>query len=91
MGIKNAGKENMICKLKKSLYGLKQSPRQWYKRFDSFIRGKRYTRSHYDPCVYYNKLSGGEYIYLLLYVDDMHIASKRRSTIDKLDMMTKWR
>jgi len=34
--------------------------------------------------VYYNKLSGGEYIYLLLYVDDMHIASKNRSTIDKL-------
>jgi len=34
--------------------------------------------------VYYNKLSGGEYIYLLLYVDDMLIASKSRSAIDKL-------
>jgi len=34
--------------------------------------------------VYYNKLLGGEYIYLLLYVDDMFIASKNRSTIDKL-------
>jgi len=69
MGFKPAGKKNMNCKLKKSLYGLKQSPKQWYKRLDSFIRGKRYTRSHYDPCVYYNKLSGEEYIYLLLYVD----------------------
>ena len=66
------------------LYELKQSPRQWYKRFDSFIRGKRYTRNHYDPCVYYNKLHGGEYIYLLLNVDDMLIASKSRSAIDKL-------
>jgi len=84
MGIKNAGKENMICKLKKSLYKLIQSPRQWYKSFDSFIRGKRYTRSHYDPCVYYNKLPRGEYIYLLLYIDDMLIDSKRRSAIDKL-------
>ena len=74
----------MVCKLKKSLYGLKQSPRQWYKRFNSFIRGKRYTHSHYDPCVYYNKLLTGEYIYLLLYVDDMLIASKSRSTIDTL-------
>ena len=54
------------------------------KRFDSFIRGKRYTRSHYDPCVYYNKLPRGEYIYLQLYVDDMLIASKSRSAIDKL-------
>jgi len=36
------------------------------------------------PCVYYNKLLGGEYIYILLYVDDMLIASKSRFTIDKL-------
>ena len=34
--------------------------------------------------MYYNKLSGGEYIYLLFYVDDMLIASKTRSAIDKL-------
>ena len=51
MGFKTAGKENMIYKLKKSLYELKQSPRQWYKRFDDLIRGKRYTCSHYDPCM----------------------------------------
>ena len=42
-GFKTVGKKNIVCKLKKSLYGLKQLPRQWYKRFDSFIRGKRYT------------------------------------------------
>ena len=81
---KTAGKENMLCKLKKSLYELKQFSRKWYKHFDSYIRGKRYIRSYYDPCVYYNKLSGREYIYLLLYVDDMLIASKSRPTIDKL-------
>jgi len=34
--------------------------------------------------VCYNKLRGGEYIYLLLYVDDILIASKNRSAIDKL-------
>ena len=70
---------------KKSLYRLKQSPSQWYKHFDSFIRGKRYTRSHYDPCVYYNKVPGGEYIFLLLYMNDMLITSKSRSAIDNLN------
>ena len=45
---------------------------------------KNYTRSKYDQCVYYNKLSGGEYIYLLLYIDDIIIAFKSRLMIDKL-------
>ena len=84
MGFKTARKENMVCKLKKLLYELKQSPRHWYKHFDNFITGKRYTRSHYNPCVYYNKLSTGEYINLLLYADDMLIASKSKSAIDTL-------
>ena len=72
MRFKTVGKENMEWTLKKSLYGLNQSLSQWYKRFDSFIRSKKYTRNHYDPCVYCNMLPSGEYIYLLLYVDDTH-------------------
>ena len=83
-GFKVAGKEKMVCKLEKSLYGLKQSPRQWYKRFDKFMIGQKYTRSKYDHCVYLRKLQDGSFIYLLLYVDDMLIASRSHTEIEKL-------
>ena len=53
-------------------------------RFDSFIPSKRYIQRYYDPCVYYNKSLSGEHINILLYVDNMLIASKSRSAIDKL-------
>ena len=54
-GFKLKGKEHMVCKLRKSLYGLRQAPRQWYKRFDSFMVGHEYTRTNADHCVYVRK------------------------------------
>jgi len=84
LAFKVAGKEKVVCKLEKSLYRLKHSLKQWYKCFDKFMCGRGYTRSLYDPCVYFRKLLSGEYIYLLLYVDDMLIASKNKFSIDKL-------
>ncbi|KAG8497429.1 hypothetical protein CXB51_008736 [Gossypium anomalum] len=69
-------KEDYVCSLKKSLYGLKQSPRQWYKRFDSFMTSHNFKRSSFDSCVYFKKNSDGSFVYLLLYVDDMLIAAK---------------
>jgi transposase InsO family protein len=83
-GFQVPGKENHVCKLRKSLYGLKQSPRQWYKRFDSYMMQLGYNRSPFDCCVYYNKLKDGSRIYLVLYVDDMLIASRDKSDIQKL-------
>ena len=78
------GKEDYVCKLKKSLYGLKQSPRQWYKRFDGYMIELGYNRSQYDCCVYHNKLEDGSMIYLILYVDDMLIAARNKADIQKL-------
>ncbi|GJR98627.1 retrovirus-related pol polyprotein from transposon TNT 1-94 [Tanacetum coccineum] len=63
-GFKVPGKEDHVCRLKKSLYGLKQSPRQWYKRFDSFMIGHGYDRCSYDECVYLRKFPDGSFLYL---------------------------
>ena len=64
------GKKELVCKLKKSLYGLKQLRRMWYQKFYTFIRGLGFTRSKADHCVYF-KLIGDRVIYLVLYMDDM--------------------
>ena len=83
-GFKKPGIENLVCRLKKSLYGLKQSPRQWYKRFDSFMIQIGYTRCEYDCYIYVKMLDDGSYIFLLLYVDDMLITAKSICEVDKL-------
>ncbi|GJW81925.1 copia LTR rider [Tanacetum coccineum] len=72
---------NKVCLLKKSLYGLKQSPRQWYRRFDEYMLSNEFKRSSYDSCIYYRSYALGKYIYLLLYVDDMLIACKSKAEI----------
>ncbi|KAG8503399.1 hypothetical protein CXB51_001318 [Gossypium anomalum] len=77
-------KEDYVCLLRKSLYGLKQSPRQWYKRFDSFMASHDFNRSSLDSCVYFKKNSNGSFVYLLLYVDDMLIAAKDKGKIRKV-------
>ena len=70
------GKENQVCLLKRSLYGLKQSPRQWYKHFDKFMTSVGYSRSKFDNCAYMRRLTDGSYVYLLLYVDYMLLKIK---------------
>ncbi|KAG8471931.1 hypothetical protein CXB51_036977 [Gossypium anomalum] len=77
-------KEDYVCLLKKSLYDLKQSPRQWYKRFDSFMTSHDFKRTSFDSCVYFKKNSDGSFVYLLLYVDDILIAAKDKGEIRKV-------
>ncbi|GKB09585.1 retrotransposon protein, putative, ty1-copia subclass [Tanacetum coccineum] len=75
------GTSNKVFLLKKSLYGLKESSRQWYKRFDVYIISNGFSRNNCDSCVYFKEFAPGMYIYLLLYVDDMLIAGKSKSEI----------
>ena len=61
--------KDLVCRLKKSLYGLKQDSRQWYLKFDKFMTEQGYDRCHSDHCVNFKWLGNGIYIILLLYVD----------------------
>ncbi|MCO5615152.1 hypothetical protein L7F22_069441 [Adiantum nelumboides] len=77
-------KEHLVCKLNRSLYGLKQASRQSYKKFDTFMLKHGYKRSHADHCLYIKRDEDGTPIMLVLYVDDMLIAAKKQSTVDAL-------
>ena len=67
--------DGMVWKLKKSLYGLKQASRQWYKRLRQEFADLGFTRSQYDHAIFY-KNEGGVIIICAVYVDDMLIVCK---------------
>ena len=77
-------KEDQVCYLKKSIYGLKQSPTCWYKMFDDFISKLGFNKISYDSCAFINSNSYSSKVYLLLYVDDMLLAEKSKIDIKKV-------
>jgi hypothetical protein len=83
------GKENHVCLLKKSLYGLNKSLRQWYHRFDSYVSSHRFERSPYDACVFQQTHAGGTRMYMLLYVVDILIDRKSHSVFEETKAMLK--
>jgi hypothetical protein len=74
------GNKELVCKMKKSMYGLKQSPTMWYQKFDTYVLGLGFTRRKEDHCVYF-KLIGAHLIYLVLYVDDMFLVGNNKEII----------
>ena len=63
-------KANIVWLLKKSLYGLKQSPRCFYNKLDSILKSKNYTRVRADYGIWTNRETLHEVI-LIVHVDDM--------------------
>jgi hypothetical protein len=66
-----------VCRLKKALSGLKQVPRAWSGRIDSFLMSLGFTKSKADSNLYYKVVAGGPVI-LLLYVDDLFLTGDER-------------
>jgi Reverse transcriptase (RNA-dependent DNA polymerase) len=70
-----------VCKLKLSLYGLKQAGRVWNKTINSHLSNMGYTRTNADPCVYY-KHSSGKIVILTLWVDDIIMVGDNKDGIE---------
>ncbi|RVX04676.1 Pentatricopeptide repeat-containing protein, chloroplastic [Vitis vinifera] len=73
LGFVAQGESGLVCRLRRSLYGLKQSPRAWFDRFSSVVQEFGMLRSTADHSVFYHHNSLGQCIYLVVYVDDIVI------------------
>ncbi|RVW57733.1 Retrovirus-related Pol polyprotein from transposon RE1 [Vitis vinifera] len=78
------GESGLVCRLRRSLYGLKQSPRAWFSRFSSVVQEFGMLRSTADHSVFYHHNSLGQCIYLVVYVDDIVITGSDQDGIQKL-------
>ncbi|KAK8986979.1 hypothetical protein V6N11_055296 [Hibiscus sabdariffa] len=76
----NAGK---VCKLQRSIYGLKQASRSWNLRFNDAIKEFGFIRNEDEPCVY-KKFSGSIVSFLILYVDDILIIGNDIPTLQSV-------
>jgi transposase InsO family protein len=77
------GEPGIACKLIKSLYGLKQAPRAWYSRLCKELETYGFIASDADPSLFtlHNKM---DTCYMLIYVDDILIASKSIDTVKSI-------
>ena len=73
-GFQLTDKGNYVCKLKKSLHGLKQAPRAWYARIDSYLKVQGFKRGLVDNNIYY-KIIGESMTIVEAYVDDIIFGS----------------
>nr|ABA96256.1 retrotransposon protein, putative, Ty1-copia subclass [Oryza sativa Japonica Group] len=77
------GREGMVCKLLKSLYGIKQAPKQWHEKFDTTLTSVGFVVNVVDKCMYY-RYGGGEGVILCLYVDDILIFGISLNVIEEV-------
>ena len=73
-----------VCKLKKFLYGLKQSPRTWFERFGKAVKSHGYRQSQAYHTMFYKHSNEGKVVVLIIYVDDIVLTGDDIEEIQRL-------
>ncbi|KAK1606785.1 hypothetical protein QYE76_030467 [Lolium multiflorum] len=82
-GFEDARYPSHVCKLQRSIYGLKQSPRAWYARLSQRLYDLGFSASKADTSLFFFSRDGVE-IYMLVYVDDIVISGSTPEAVDRL-------
>ena len=70
LGFTSNDDDHKVCKLQRSIYGLKQASQSWNTRFNDVIKMFGFIKNEEEPCVF-KKVSGSAVVFLVLYVDDI--------------------
>jgi hypothetical protein len=81
IGFEVEDRKTHVWRLKEALYVLKQAPRAWYGRIDSFLTSLGFTKSKADSNLYF-KVMDDEPLMLLLYVDDLFLTNEETLITD---------
>ncbi|WKA05324.1 hypothetical protein VitviT2T_023298 [Vitis vinifera] len=74
--------EQKVCKLQRSIYGLKQASRSWNIRFNEAIKSYGFEQNLGEPCVY-KQIGGDKVVFLVLYVDDILLIGNDVESLSK--------
>lgn len=80
--------KDQVCLLKRSLYGLKQSARVWNQTLHQVLIGGGFKQSDADQCLY-TKIKGSGKCFILIYVDDLAIASNQNELLLECEKLLK--
>ncbi|RVX14584.1 Retrovirus-related Pol polyprotein from transposon TNT 1-94 [Vitis vinifera] len=83
-GFEESMAKNQVCKLQKSLYGLKQSPRAWFDRFTKAVLKLGYKQGQADHTLFVKKSHAGKLAILIVYVDDIILSGNDMGELQKL-------
>lgn len=75
---------SQVCKLKKSLYRLKQSPRTWFETFTQYVKKHEYTKGQADHTLFTKLDQNGMIIILIICIDDIILTDNDEIEMERL-------
>lgn len=87
-GFQQRGQEKLVCRLQRSLYGLKQGARVWNETIRGILEAMHFKQSSADPCLFTKRTPVG-WIYILIYVDDIIVACTSEEEIARVERSLK--